>query len=523
MFDAIVIGSGPAGVFTAYGLESRDILMLDTGHEPPAHPPLEGNLYELRRRAPDLFDWLIGQRFEGLHNVHQRANSLKLKAPYMSYIIKDWERLSPVVSESFDAVASFALGGLANAWGAGVYRFSDADLAGFPVSAAELGPFYDALTAHIGVSGTNDDLARFFGADGVLQPPLRLSQFATRMLEDYARSQPFFERSGIYLGRPRLAVLTRPHDGRPSYACDNLEFFEPRNPAIYNPVFTLEQLINKGAVQYARPYLALRYAELQDRIQVIARNLESGGEERFEARRLFLAAGTLNTTKIVLRSANDCETRLPLLDNPMSCLPLFRLDQIGLPLDIHDSSLAQLNLVYHYGETGVTLQGTIYGATGPMRSDVIFDLPLTIGANLQWTKYLAPAMGLLMLFYPAMPRAENYIRLRPEGELEIHYQVPTLGRAEGALAAKLLRAGCVSSARLCKYPKMGSSIHYAGTLPMKHHPAKYQTDAEGRLAGSCRVYVTDGACFTHLPAKNLTFTIMANAMRIARCAGKDRA
>ena len=122
-----------------------------------------------------------------------------------------------------------------------------------------------------------------------------------------------------------------------------------------------------------------------------------------------------------------------------------------------------------------------------------------------------------------MPRAENYIRLRPEGELEIHYQVPTLGRAEAVLAAKLRRAGCVSSARLCKYPKMGSSIHYAGTLPMKHRPAKYETDTDGRLSGSRRVYVTDGACFTYLPAKNLTFTIMANAMRIARRACKDRA
>ena len=50
---------------------------------------------------------------------------------------------------------------------------------------------------------------------------------------------------------------------------------------------------------------------------------------------------------------------------------------------------------------------------------------------------------------------------------------------------------------------------------MKDQPEQYQTSVEGRLFGSKRVYVVDGACFTALPAKNLTFTIMANAMRIA--------
>jgi choline dehydrogenase-like flavoprotein len=62
---------------------------------------------------------------------------------------------------------------------------------------------------------------------------------------------------------------------------------------------------------------------------------------------------------------------------------------------------------------------------------------------------------------------------------------------------------------------MGSSIHYAGTLPMHRTPTRYQTDADGRLFGTRNIYITDGACFTTLPAKNLTLTIMANAMRIA--------
>ena len=39
--------------------------------------------------------------------------------------------------------------------------------------------------------------------------------------------------------------------------------------------------------------------------------------------------------------------------------------------------------------------------------------------------------------------------------------------------------------------------------------------ASGRLEGTSRVYVTDGSAFPRLPAKNLTYTIMANALRVA--------
>jgi choline dehydrogenase-like flavoprotein len=68
---------------------------------------------------------------------------------------------------------------------------------------------------------------------------------------------------------------------------------------------------------------------------------------------------------------------------------------------------------------------------------------------------------------------------------------------------------------------MGSSIHYAGTLPMKKDPGRYETDVDGRLSGTKHVYVADGACFSALPAKNLTLTIMANAMRIATRLRRD--
>jgi choline dehydrogenase-like flavoprotein len=44
---------------------------------------------------------------------------------------------------------------------------------------------------------------------------------------------------------------------------------------------------------------------------------------------------------------------------------------------------------------------------------------------------------------------------------------------------------------------------------------------DGKLHGAKRVYVADGSGFNYLPAKGLTFTIMANAHLAAANAMKD--
>ena len=129
-------------------------------------------------------------------------------------------------------------------------------------------------------------------------------------------------------------------------------------------------------------------------------------------------------------------------------------------------------------------------------------------------------MGLLMLFYPGRQTPEGYVRLRPSGELEVQFAPEPPHLVERRLIRLLRKMGYVTHAALIQRPGSGSGLHYAGTLPMRTNPGRYETNAEGLLAGTKRVYIVDGACFSRLPAKNLTLTIMANALRIARGVGR---
>ncbi len=516
MFDYLIVGSGPAGTAAALGLSGANCLVLDVGQVPNKTVALDRNVFDLRKTTDDLFEQLVGTEFEGMHNLHRPPMSLKLKAPAMRYVVDGWSKLAPAHSPDFELTLSFAKGGLANAWGAGVYRFTGNDLNAFPLAADALEPFYDELTLLIGIAGVEDDLAPFMSSSRDLLPPLRLSSYFSEMLSRYERHRTTINQKGIFLGRSRLAVLTETHRGRPAYGYENLEFFRPYNPSVYNPAFTMDELVAKGDVQYLSGYHVLSYEERESHTTVSALNLATRQVETFSTRFLILAAGTLGTARIVLKAAKDFTSQLPIMDNMMTCIPLVQPFRIGAARDPFDSSLGQLNLIYAGRLAEEPLQATLYGTAGPLRTDVLLEFPLSLRANLACARYLTPAIGLVMLFYPDAITEGNSIRLRADDTLDITYQERPRGPVERELIKVFRRLGYYSAYRICQFPRIGAGLHYAGCLPMKADPARYETHSDGRLSGTARVYVVDGSVFPKLPAKNLTFTIMANALRVAR-------
>lgn len=525
--DVIIVGAGAAGTFAAFQLRGRRVLLLDVGYR-AGGDALSGNFYDLRKdHATDrsrLFEDLVGSSFESLHNVFHPYLSPKLKGPRMRFVTRGGETLSPVSGHNFDATMSFAAGGLANAWGAGLYRFTARDLADFPIDPQDLAPYYDAITAKIGISGTDDDLSQFFGPARGLQPPLDMDSGGRALLRRYAGRREALNRRGLYIGRPRLAVLTREHDGRHAYRYEGLEFFRAGDPAVYTPTYTLDEMVGCGEIAYRGGVLVERYVESDAAITVAARDCASGTALSFTCKRLILAAGALNTAKLVLRSNDDHSSTLPLLDNNISYIPLLDPWRIGGALDRATYPAAMLNAVYTGEDPPGPIQMSLYGLTGTLRSDYLFDFPLSVRGNIAAAKYLTPALVLVQLFYPDAPASDNYLRLTSDGRLELRYASKQMGVVEASLLAQFKRLGYLGSPRLCRYLTPGNSFHYAGALPMTATPGgRYQTDRGGRLSGTRGVYVADAANFPVLPSKNHSFTIMANAMRIAEHVGRTLA
>ena len=63
---------------------------------------------------------------------------------------------------------------------------------------------------------------------------------------------------------------------------------------------------------------------------------------------------------------------------------------------------------------------------------------------------------------------------------------------------------------------MGASVHYAGTMPMTRTPGPFTTTEFGQSRDFENLFIVDGSTFPSLPAKNITFTLMANATRVGK-------
>jgi choline dehydrogenase-like flavoprotein len=520
MKDVLIIGSGISGTSAALRLAERGIrsCMVDVGIGPPPKTPIKQNLYDFCGEN-ECFDLLVGSDFEGLRNLHrnQQAVPVKLTAPGMSFVTDRSKELSPVREKDFCLVQSFAQGGLANAWGAGVMRFTSRDLDGFPFEAQELSPYYDSLTKEMGISGENDDLTPYFGKDRLLQKPLRLSSNASLIYSGYLKKKERLNRRGVFIGRPRLAVLTEEKDGRTPCEYSNLEFWQPHLPYLYYPSLTLGKLIGRGDLEYRDGLLAKSWHRRGEAIVVEAVFVKDQKRISFECKKLILAAGAVGNAKLALASRRDYRSKLILLDNRAVQFPFLLPKRIGKRLEKSSFGLTQLNFVYDPASRKEYYQGSLLDLIAPARAEFYSNFPFAASDNIKMIKYILPAMMVLQLYLPSMPETGASLSLSQDGEVEI------LGKnreVDKKLIGEIIRIfrklGALTSALLVVKPSNGLGIHYAGTLPMTGSPKNpYECDRFGELFGEPGVYVADGSTFPRLSSKNFSFAVMANAMRIA--------
>lgn len=486
--DFIVVGSGPAGVSAALALTEagRTVLMLD-GSDDGTHPA-QNDL------GPD----------NGL--------SPKLRAPEARRLLSRFAQANAVMGENFLAAGSLARGGLSRIWGGFAAEFDAGDLKDWPITHAALAPSYARITTRIGISGSSDDaMSAALGASGALQPPLPLGAASALLLQ---RHEQTGKSGGLRLGHARNALLSRPLEGR--NACDL------RGACLWGcPI---------GAIYDARQDLNLLRARdtfrLTDGAIVTALAREGDGwrvdtldGRTFRAPRIVLAAGTLASSRLVaplLPPIPDWQ----LLSNPTLATPLLvRGARTAARMPSH--ALAQLA----YRLDGEGLMGAVYETRNLPASGFAGQIPLPRAAAEALFRFLSPALLVAVTSFPghfsrnrlSFDRATW--RLTVQGGFE-----PALDGAERAARKTLARGWRALGAHVLpggRRAMPGTDAHFAGTLPMGGRNAN-GTSVLGEVSGQPGLHVVDGSVLPSLPAKHATFTIMANANRIAAALARER-
>ncbi|MCB9832919.1 MAG: GMC family oxidoreductase [Planctomycetes bacterium] len=527
----LVIGSGASGVAFAARLVAagRPVTMLDVGRRGPRPAFPDADLPELKRRLDDPFAYFIGPADEALILPEEEGEEYYGFPPEKGHVFAGHEGL-PWKARGFAPLFSFAAGGLAEAWTGGSYPFNEGELAGWPFGLDQLLPRYSAVAREIGITGAADDLARIMPLHEGLLEPVELDQHGLRLLAAYERKKEALAGLGFVMGRARLAVLTEDRGER--RACDRLGrclWGCPRG-ALYVPSLGLDALIGRPGFDYRPGHFVERFVPGPGgRVErVIARD-QKGRELAIDCDELVLAAGTLASSRIYLASlraegAGAVELG-GLMDNRQFLMPFVNLGMLGRRYEARSYQYHQLAMGLDLGGPMDYVHGLVTTLKTAMLHPVVQSLPFSMGIATRFFGEMHAALGLLNVNFSDSPRPENRLALEDAGDggparLVIDYRPEPgederVARVAGRFRKILRLLGALAPKGMSHLRPMGASVHYAGSLPMRAEGPEDSLDPEGRSRRFANLWVVDGSGFPTLPAKNLTFSLMANARRVA--------
>lgn len=504
--------------------------MVDVGYERGAAVEPETSVNALKERLADPVAYFLGERGDKVVYPGPTAKHYGFP-PSKSYVFAHPPPpLFPVSTSGFDPMLSFARGGLAEAWTGGCYEFSESDLRDFPFSSRDLSPYYAEVATRIGIAGQRDDIDHFSPFTAPYLDPLPLDAHSQRILDSYTGVRERLNRDlRFFLGRSRVATLTRALGDR--HACTGLGrclWGCPRE-SLYAPSATLRELLRSPRFAYLPRHLVRHFHyDTHGVVRHVTAQALDGGSRELEADLIVLAAGTLGSSRIYLESIYKREGRLlalgGLMDNQHAIIPFVNTRHVGQAVRSDSYQFHLLALGIEGADGSHESHGQITSLRAASVHPILQSIPFDMRRSLNVFRRLRSALGVVNVWRGASRRDGNLVTLRANGAglTTLHIECrsdPPMDAKIDAVIAVVRRAlgalGCVAPRRMAQVLPLGSSVHYAGTLPMSSVEREHTCDAHGRVRGFQNLIIADGAAFPSLPAKNLTFTLMANAARLA--------
>jgi choline dehydrogenase-like flavoprotein len=526
----VVIGSGLIGLSAAATLAARGLrpVILDVGEE----------LDEQRKAVVDRLKSLsigqldVAERELVTANDTFVADVLPKKLHFGSdYIYASSRAFAPIHTLAPGRVAfpTFAKGGFSNIWGSAVLPVDACDMADWPVSHAEMEPYFRATAALLPITGGEGTLSQAFPGYRDRLGELDPGPQGLALLEDLHRAEARLARADTLYGRARLAVYTEADPETGAAACINCGecFTGCARGSIFSSVPVLTNMAAKGVVEYRRGFYVERIEENGAAVIVHGTSTDRNETVALECDAVFVAAGTLNTTRILLASGSLFDTPVRFKESQKFAIPLLRIK--ARPTAIESPSVT---LASAFIETKVQALSDhwLHIQVVPLNETI------TTGARIPTTgaaaAVLRPLTRRLMVAWCGMHSdhsswVEVILQRNPTGGPHIfdlnHGHDPVALKAAHTAGYDLLRKGLLFKTLFLpmkmKIANPGSGTHSGGSFPMRTTPsARLDTDVLGRPFGWSRVFAVDSSVLPSIPGTTLAFTAMANAARIASLA-----
>lgn len=568
-YDAIVVGSGAAGgmavhVLTSHGL---DVLLLEAGQHVDTTQTLKS------------MEWPYEHARHGNlppeYRVLDESDYEKYQPPYGRHFgrytnVVNWQQLGegpdytkelfvndkdhPYTGTKFSWVRSRALGGKTNVWGRLALRMSEYDFKAasrdgygddWPISYADVAPYYDKVDRYLGISGIKENLPWL--PDSIYQRPMRLNEpemhIRSRLKASGRILTPFrlgVTTDGLKHNKYRSRCFGRGACQRRVGGCDINAAFNAQSGLIYPAMDTGRLTVRTNATVYE-----VRYDPRTNRASGIS-FMDSTTRKTYDAKAkvVVLGASTLETTRILLNSksrtfpdgiANSSghlghnlaeHVMGPRVEGIYKArVGGERRNEDGRPGGFYIPRFQNLDAAT---QSKNFIRG--YGLEGSGGQEMFPELAVTTmpGFGKDYKKKVRDHAGAFVYMYglgEVLPRFENHVMLDPK--MKDTFGIPVLrfaykhGDNERKMCADMtarmqeiftdtgLEITRVKGDKLTE----GSSVHEVGTARMGNDPRNSVLNPFQQAHDVKNLLVVDGAAFVSAGNQNPTWTIMALAWR----------
>ena len=514
-----IVGSGLTAMAAATALIQRGgrPTILDTGLSPEP----DALLLKSKLAATDPLEWDP----QDLRSAHRTgpvsANGIPRKLYFGSdFVFNDLLYKTALDLSGASLFRSFAAGGFSNLWGSVIQPFPAGEFANWPVTYGEMQPHYCAVQRllHCGHS-VAPDAGEWDPDAGQLRP----SSQAKALYADLWQNRRQLADQGIRFGYARLAVRTADQNGTRGCCYCGLCLHGCPYDCKYTAAATLSRLIHDNRIRYV-PGVAVDRISIEDRdLLVESRSVHDGSPVRFRAERVILAAGFLESSRIILSSLRMHGIRLWVKHSDIFTLPVIRysasrsvkqeslhtLCQIVSQIEDPAAGSHPVHLqLYGYNDLYSILMAQRLGTLSRLLAPVVRALETRLWVIFGYLHSSVSSSISIML------TADRNPGLRVEG-----HSNPQARIAARAAARKLVRNQRLFRAiplwRRLRLDLPGGGYHSGGSFPMKRTPGPLETDRLGSLPSLPRVHIVDASVFPEIPSLPTAFTAMANAHRIA--------
>lgn len=518
--NVVVIGSGLSAVGAIKALVKKGIrpTVLDWGETLDVE---RTSLVEAMARKEPA-EWSAEERKSlDRNSTVNDGSSIPKKLIFGSdYFYGKSRKDAPVTNDGNTPPFSYALGGLSVGWGAAILPPQACDIADWPVDVDELNKYCELVLADLPYSSSDDGLSLNFPVLTSTTRSLKQSHAEMQLLAAFQKAA-VLKKDDVVFGQARLLVnpAKSAGEGGCKYCGQCMSGCVYR--AIYKASDEIKSMQKRGEINYIAGCLVDSMFE-KDQKTTVKYFDATGKSISMEFDRIFLAAGAVNSARVVLNSLSMFDHQVQLKTRGGFVVPVFSFRKLaldwpncntqpGIFLEIKGTALKHWVHVQISTENELLLQklNIQAGAKGIVASIKQF---IASHIVLTFVNYHSDHGGHYKLWLTPSTGTSNTNELHSSHQKSFP-QLSVLVTSGLKLFSLFAKIGCLPLFPLAKLNS--GAYHVGGTLPMREKPtSNLETDALGRISAWKRVHIVDSSIFPSLPGTTIGLLTMANAYRI---------